>query len=51
MAKIDPKGSDLWSSYVSNIYASRQGPRPLGTVDFEEIKEKAREKLKDYPGM
>jgi len=31
------------------IYRSRKGPKPLGTVSFEEIEAKAREKLKDYP--
>ena len=33
------------------LYTSRRPPQPLGTVVFEEIEEKAREKLKDYPGM
>jgi len=28
----------------------RQAPQPLGTVVFKEIEEKAKEKLKDYPG-
>lgn len=32
------------------VYNSRRPPQPLGTVVFEEIEEKAREKLKDYPG-
>ena len=31
------------------IYRSRQGPQPLGTVMFEEIEAKAK-RLKDYPG-
>ncbi|KAG6818951.1 hypothetical protein H0H93_016913 [Arthromyces matolae] len=39
-----------WSSYGTGIYISRQPPKPLGTVVFEEIEQKAREKLKDYPG-
>ncbi|KAG6816798.1 hypothetical protein H0H87_002767 [Tephrocybe sp. NHM501043] len=39
-----------WSSYGLSIYIGRKGPEPLGTVVFEEIEEKAREKLKDYPG-
>ncbi|KAG5720498.1 hypothetical protein E4T56_gene9596 [Termitomyces sp. T112] len=50
MSTIDLKDSEQWSSYVTGIYTSRRGPKPLGTVSFEEIKEKAREKLKDYPG-
>ena len=32
------------------VYHGRRGPQPLGTVDFEEIEAKAREKLKDYGG-
>lgn len=32
------------------VYGSRRPPQPLGTVIFEEIEEKARQKLKDYPG-
>ena len=30
------------------VYLGRRGPQPLGTVVFEEIEAKAREKLKDY---
>ena len=30
------------------VYFNRRGPQPLGTVVFEEIEVKAREKLKDY---
>ena len=29
------------------VYHGRRGPQPLGTVVFEEIEAKAREKLKD----
>ena len=29
------------------VYAGGRGPQPLGTVAFEEIEAKAREKLKD----
>jgi len=32
------------------IYSSRKGPQPLGTVDFNEIEEKARQILKDNRG-
>jgi len=32
------------------IYRSRKGPQPLGTVSFDEIEAKAKEKLKEYPG-
>ncbi|KAG6872415.1 hypothetical protein C0995_009929 [Termitomyces sp. Mi166 len=49
MATVDLKSSE-WSSYMLGLYTSRQGPKPLGTVAFEEIKEKAKEKLKNYPG-
>lgn len=31
-------------------FGRRRGPQPLGTVVFEEIEAKAREKLKDYGG-
>lgn len=39
-----------WNAWMPKLYASRKGPEPLGTVVFEEIEEKARQKLKDYPG-
>lgn len=39
-----------WSTWSVNLYSSRKGPDPLGTVVFEEIEEKARQALKDYPG-
>lgn len=39
-----------WSSYMLGVYASRKGPQPLGTVSFDEIEERAKEKLKEYPG-
>jgi len=44
-------GANAWSSYMLNVYAGRRGPQPLGTVIFEEIEAKAREKLKDYGGV
>lgn len=50
MAAADPAGVVKWSSYMLGIYLSRKAPQPLGTVVFEEIEEKAKEKLKDYPG-
>jgi hypothetical protein len=40
-------GGNPWSSYMMEIYHGRRGPQPLGTVVFEEIEAKAREKLKD----
>jgi hypothetical protein len=40
-----------WGSYMLSIYRSRQAPQPLGTVVFEEIEAKAKETLKDYPGL
>ncbi|KAF9478206.1 oxidoreductase [Pholiota conissans] len=51
----DPKpetvpGKSQWSSYMLQIYKSRTAPQPLGTVVFEEIEAKAKEKLKDYGG-
>lgn len=39
-----------WSSYMLSIYTSKRGPQPLGTVAFDEIEERAKEKLKEYPG-
>lgn len=35
---------------MGEIYTSRRPPQPLGTVKFEEIEARAREKLKDIPG-
>lgn len=47
----DPKaGNNPWSSYMLQLYTSRAPPQPLGTVVFEEIEAKAKEKLKDYGG-
>ena len=43
-------GGNPWSTYMVGVYAGRRGPQPLGTVVFEEIEAKAREKLKDYGG-
>ena len=40
-------GGNPWSSYMLEVYIGRRGPQPLGTVVFEEIEAKAREKLKD----
>lgn len=39
-----------WSQYMLEIYMSRKGPQPLGTVVFDEIEQRAQEKLKEYPG-
>lgn len=52
MASLDLPGAPNthWSKYVQGIYISRQPPSPLGTVVFKEIEEKAKEKLKNYPG-
>ena len=43
-------GGNPWSSYMLDLYRSRQAPQPLGTVVFEEIEAKAKEKLKDNGG-
>ena len=43
-------GGNPWSTYMGEIYCGRRGPQPLGTVVFEEIEAKAREKLKNYEG-
>lgn len=40
-----------WSNFKIQLYTSRKGPDPLGTVSFEEIEQKARETLKDHIGM
>ena len=39
-----------WGTYMPGIYFGRKAPYPLGTVLFDEIEEKARETLKNYPG-
>lgn len=44
-------GSNPWSLYMLDVYRQGRGPQPLGTVVFEEIEAKAREKLKDYGGQ
>jgi len=44
-------GGNPWSSYMLDLYRSRQAPQPLETVVFEEIEAKAKEKLKDYGGV
>ncbi|KAJ8081137.1 hypothetical protein PM082_017980 [Marasmius tenuissimus] len=41
---------EAWSSYMRGIYLAGIPPQPLGTVVYNEIEEKARQKLKDYPG-
>jgi len=43
-------GGNPWSSFMLEVYRGRRGPQPLGTVVFEEIGEKAREKLKHCGG-
>ncbi|KAF8883772.1 oxidoreductase [Gymnopilus junonius] len=43
-------GGNPWSSYMVELYRSRKAPEPLGTVSFDEIEAKAKEKLKDYGG-
>ena len=50
MALIPGPANIQWSLYMAEIYSSRRGPQPLGTVIFEEIEEMAREKLKDHQG-
>ncbi|KAK7008249.1 Fmn dependent [Favolaschia claudopus] len=45
-----PTTKSPWSTYMVSVYVGRRGPQPLGTVDFEEIEAKAKEKLKEYPG-
>ncbi|THU82916.1 FMN-dependent alpha-hydroxy acid dehydrogenase [Dendrothele bispora CBS 962.96] len=39
-----------WGKYMIQVYVGQKGPEPLGTVVFNEIEEKAKDKLKDYPG-
>lgn len=46
--KSDPSS---WDSWTLNLYVSRKGPDPLGTVDPLQIEALAKEKLKDYPGL
>jgi hypothetical protein len=47
---MNANGNEAWSGYMLNIYRGRKGVEPLGTVVFDEIEAKAKEKLKDYPG-
>ena len=52
MSSLIPVNStNPWRSFMGEIYYSRKAPYPLGTVKFEEIEAKAREKLKDIPGQ
>ncbi|KAJ7639186.1 oxidoreductase [Roridomyces roridus] len=43
----DPASSPPWTTYTARIYRDRKGIPNLGTVVFEEIEAKAKEKLKD----
>jgi hypothetical protein len=43
--------SKKWEDYMLLIYRNGKVPPPLGTVKLHEIEEKARKKLKDYPGV
>jgi lactate 2-monooxygenase len=47
---MESSAKNTWGSYMLDVYSGRRGPQPLGTVLFEEIEAKAREKLKDYGG-
>ncbi|KAF7300052.1 Fmn dependent [Mycena kentingensis (nom. inval.)] len=42
--------ANRWNAYMLEVYASRKGPGPLGTVVFEEIEAQAKEKLQHVPG-
>ncbi|KAJ7479719.1 oxidoreductase [Mycena latifolia] len=46
----NPNTQSPWSGYMLSVYLGRKGAQPLGSVAFEEIEAKAKEKLKDYPG-
>lgn len=50
MADTASNPADIWKKYMFQIYVSRKGPQPLGTVVFEEIEEKARQILSDNRG-
>ncbi|TFK27676.1 oxidoreductase [Coprinopsis marcescibilis] len=52
MTDLSLKGNvgNPWKSYLGEIYSSRRPPQPLGTVSFDEIERKAKEKLQDIPG-
>lgn len=41
--------STKWSLYMQEIYGSRKAPPYLNTVNYLEVEEAAREKMKDYP--
>jgi hypothetical protein len=49
-ASAPSSNGNKWSQYMTEIYASRKKPQPLGTVVHDEIEIRARDKLKDYPG-
>ena len=51
MVELPISSEDPWSTYMQEVYSSRRAPQPLGTVVFEEIEEKARQKLKDHPSV
>lgn len=40
----------IWNQYMREVYWNRKGPEALGTVSIDDIEEKAKERLKDYPG-
>jgi hypothetical protein len=40
-----------WHGWHDEVYAGGKGPQPLGTVMFDELVEKAREKFKDNQGI
>jgi len=52
MSELTPvaAGDNPWGSYMVQLYGSRSPPQPLGTVAFDEIEAKAKEKLKDCGG-
>lgn len=44
-------GPNEWGKWVIELYTSRRGPQPLGTVIFDEIEAKAKEVLKNSLGQ
>ncbi|KAK7031872.1 Fmn dependent [Favolaschia claudopus] len=48
---MNPTAHHAGSTYMIEVYRNRQGVPPLGSVVFEELEAKAREKFEEYPGV
>lgn len=50
LTKVEDISPYEWHKWHVGVYASGKGPQPLGTVDFDELERRAKEKLEKYPG-